>query len=234
MAPSSAASSNALKTINSILNTILNSRLQRKAKSVILTAAECIIVLFSIFQTYQQLNIENESVKFGVRMTIYVGAGYTAFVALFIFIHSIFFLKTENVQTSENVELAFAKTNMLPVVDGILEIPFALIFRGPLWYLSYLAWLVCGGVIGMSSYLFYVVREELSLEATSTLSAGALLLYQMTSDFSEYWVHSRNRESTPISGDNNNTPAGSVNDDDMEASKLVGERETSSAGFTRI
>lgn len=236
MAPLSAAGQGALNTLNTILNTILKSRIQRKAKSVIVSAAECLIVLFAILQTFLQLEIENAQVELGLRLSIYVGAGYTAFIALFLFFHSIFFIKVVNMETSESVEKAYAKTNAVPIVDGILEIPFPILFRGPFWYIAYLAWIVCGGVIGSSSYFFYVVREDLTMEARATLVAGALLLYQITSDFSEYWVHSRNRQSATSAASSASSAANSENydDTDMEASNLVGKRETASAGFTRI
>ena len=238
MATLPTAGSNALSFISKMLNTILNSRLQRKAKNVILSSAQCLIVLYAIFQTYQQLEIENPNVEFGLRISIYVGAAYTAFVALFLFVHSLVFLKDENMQTTENVEKAYSKTNKVPfpLLDGILELPFPAMFRGPLWFLSYFAWTVAGGVIGMNSYLFYIVREDLNTEARATLTAGALLLYQITSDFSEYWVYSRNREIAVNSGSNATGVSGSVNEEDVdtEASNLVGKREIASAGFTRI
>ena len=69
----------------------------------------------------------------------------------------------------------------------------------------------------------------------STLAAGALLLYQITSDFSEYWVHSRHREEVDGGTANSSSSASTAADaNDEEASNLVGRREVSSAGFTRL
>jgi hypothetical protein len=231
--------SQALSAADKLLGTILNSRLQRKAKSIILSAIEFLVVDFAMVQTYVEYEIENPQVELGLKVTLYGGAIYVVFVALFLFLHSTLFLRVTNMKTSERIENAYAKTNRLPFVDGILEIPFPMIFKGSYWYLPYISWLVCGLVTGINSYLFYVVRDQLTATAFATLVAGALLLYQITSDFSEYWVHTRHRESiTTEDGENatltSTNSASKVNSGDVEESISVGKRETSSAGFVRI
>lgn len=244
MSTSRMSGTSALGIADNLLNTVLNSRLQRKAKSIILSSIEFLVVDFAILLTYLEYDIQNARVEFALRMTLYAGAIYVAFIALFLFVHSFLFLKVDNMQTTINVEKAYAKTNKIPFLDGILELPFPLIFRGKFWFFPYITWLVCGVVIGFSSFLFYVVREQLTMTAFATLVAGALLLYQITSDFSEYWVHSRNQEATTTSGNSSTASSSGMkssrrttksdDDDDVEESFVVGKRETSSAGFTRI
>ena len=215
------------------LNTVLSSRLQRKAKSIILSCVEIIIVDFAILSTFLQYDINNNIVEIGLKATIYTSAVYAGLVALSLFLHSLIFLKVDNMKTSENVEKAYARTNSFAVVDGILELPFPFLFKGYLWYLPYFAWSVCVAVIVTSSYLYYVVREQLSAAAVSTLVAEALLLYQVTADFSEYWVQSRNRQIVS-NGDGANNRKNNRQDGDVEDRVLVGTRGTSSAGFTRL
>lgn len=138
-------------------------------------------------------------------------------------------------KTTDRIENAYAKTNRVPLIDGILELAFPIIFRGNWWVLPYVAWLACSVVIGSCAFLFYVVRDQIDMSAMATLAAGALLLYQVTSDFSEYWVHSRHREEVKDgNGSNTNTSSSTSAVSDEEASNLVGRRETSSSGFTRI
>jgi hypothetical protein len=45
-----------------------------------------------------------------------------------------------------------------------------------------------------SAVLFAFEYEQISGTTVAALSTGGLLLYQITSDFSEYWVLSRNQE----------------------------------------
>ncbi len=139
-------------------------------------------------------------------------------------------------KTTDRVENAYARTNRLPLIDGFLELPFPVVFRGSWWILPYVAWLTCGVSLGGCSYLFYLVRDKLDMASLATLCAGALLLYQITSDFSEYWVHSRNREEVVKDGSSSSISSGTTSPivNDEEASNLVGRREVSSAGFTRI
>eukprot|EP00551_Chaetoceros_affinis_P001604 CAMPEP_0203638942 /NCGR_PEP_ID=MMETSP0088-20131115/4815_1 /ASSEMBLY_ACC=CAM_ASM_001087 /TAXON_ID=426623 /ORGANISM="Chaetoceros affinis, Strain CCMP159" /LENGTH=236 /DNA_ID=CAMNT_0050493689 /DNA_START=362 /DNA_END=1072 /DNA_ORIENTATION=+ len=225
-----------LSTIDNLLSTILNSRLQRKAKSIILSSVEFLIVDFAVLQTYLQLEIQNPAITNGLRISLFVGAAYVAALALFLFVHSFVFLRVTNMKTTDRIENAYAKTNRIPLLDGILELPFPVVFRGSWWILPYVAWLACGSVIGVSSYLFWVVREELDMTALATLAAGALLLYQITSDFSEYWVHSRHREEVNggTANSSSSASASAADASDEEASNLVGRREVSSAGFTRL
>lgn len=56
--------------------------------------------------------------------------------------------------------------------------------------------------------LFAIEYDQISGTTVAALSTAGLLLYQITSDFSEYWVLSRNQEI----GD---APAG-VDDDGLE------------------
>lgn len=220
----------ALNSVDAVLNTILNSRLQRKAKSIILSCVEFLVVDLAILLTYLKYEIENASVEFFLRVTLYAGAAYGAILALFLFVHASCFVgKVDNQQTSLRIENAYARTNKLPFVDGVLELPFPFIYKGDFWYLPYLTWSICAGLTSFSVFLLYSVRDQLDMVAYSTLGAGALLLYQITSDFSEYWVHSRHRQSSAVG----NSKEDGVNEE-ADVSITVGERNVSSAGFTRL
>jgi hypothetical protein len=222
---------NALNAADNLLNTILNSRLQRKAKSIILSSIEFLVVDYAILLTYLNYEIENKQVELGLKLTVYAGGIYVAFISLFLFVHSFMILKVTNMKTTERIEKAYEKTNKIPFLDGLFEFPFPLVFRGDFWWFPYLTWMVCVIVLGISSFLFYLVKDELTTTAFATLVAGALLLYQITSDFAEYWVHSRHRESTSV---NTSGSGGDDDSDDVEGAISVGRRETSSAGFTRL
>lgn len=51
---------------------------------------------------------------------------------------------------------------------------------------------------------YYITLRDIPQATTAVLSASALLLYQITSDFSEYWVMSRNQERADVNLDEQN------------------------------
>ena len=212
-----------------ILGKILNSRLQRKAKSVILSCVEFLAVDYAIFLTYADFEIENQNMKNGLNVSLIAGAIYIAFVALFLFVHSMIFLKVKDMQTNQKIEDAFEKTNRIPFLDGILEAVFPIMFKGHYWYFPYITWLVCIAVVGFNAFVFYSIRDQLTSVVTLTLLAGALLFYQITSDFSEYWVHSRHRESTTTLASTDDT-----NGDDIEEPITDGNKGTTTTRFSRL
>jgi len=193
----SAAYANA--TFNNYLDTILKSRLQRKAKTIVMSSLQFLAV--DIALRYAYLNVPNKDTiepvyDVGFQVTLYIGAAYVVLLAGFIFMHATCVLKTTNMQTKSNVEKAYENTNIFPVIDALLELPFPFLFKGILWYLPYFFWIICLGLITVGALFFHFTSVILSAEMISTLTAAALLLYQITSDFSEYWVQSRNMEST--------------------------------------
>lgn len=240
-------------TIQVLLDTILKSRLQRKAKGIILSSIQFIAVDFALLLTYLEydLNGENNNNAFNptldvaFKITLYIAAIYTALLSLFIFIHSVLFLKTANTRTVASVEKAYSRTNLFPLVDGILELPFPFIFRGYAWFLPYFCWVIYVGVVGIGFLFFYLMNIQLTMTTLSTLVAGVLLLYQITSDFSEYWVQSRHRES--MTDDDSVVSGGIVVSDNNDRRSRAGvgsytapgtiaaeEGQYSSAGFTRL
>ena len=180
-----------------VLSSILNSRLQRQAKSIILSCLECLIVFFGILSTtLSSDDIKNKSVGSGLQFAVILGALYVAFLAIFLFIHSSMFLKVKSMQTEQRIEDAYGKSNSLPFGDGVVELVYPYKFKGNYWYLSYITWGVWTITTFLSCCLLYIARDELSATDTSSFSAAFLLFYQVTSDFSEYWTKSRHRESS--------------------------------------
>ena len=199
--PSAASSSSSplVGVADGLLSTVLDTRLRRKAKSAILSSLEFLAVDFAILRNRDDGADGNDDAAGDLlfRSALYGGAIYAALMALFLLIHSVAFMRAD-ARPSERVEMAYARTNRLPLLDGILELPFPFLFGGSLWFLPYLAWLASLAVIGTGSYAVYAVasagEEAVGPQSVAALSAAVLLLYQVTSDFSEYWVQSRSRD----------------------------------------
>lgn len=232
---------------STLLDKVLHSRLQRKAKSIIMSCLQFIFVELALFATALDLLKNNRNVqeqeredggededswwfrnvsteRIGTYAVLAASASYAAFVCIFVYIHSVTSkplksrpgpdgemgtIDDENMEskTTKAVESAYARSNKIPILDGILELPFPAKFKGNFWYLPYFAWAWAGACIGSGVFVFLFVlpnggdeeeggeddenRNELNHTTQAALSAAALLLYQVSSDFSEYWVQSR-------------------------------------------
>jgi hypothetical protein len=179
--------------IANVLAQVLNTRLQRKAKAIIISSLEFLLTDLSILLTALNLEIEDDGIKIGIYVVVGFAALYAAALVIFLLVHASFFTD-KNSTTEKEVEDAFSKTNAAPLVDGFLELPFPAKFGGNTWFLPYIMWSFFLAIIVTSSVLFAFEYDQISGTTVAALSTGGLLLYQITSDFSEYWVLSRNQE----------------------------------------
>ena len=122
-----------------------------------------------------------------------IGAFYVLALSMFLFIHAMCFTAKEGVTTVKEVEDSYTKTNAVPLIDSILELPLPAKFRGSTWYLPYIMWSFFAVIVAASTVLFVIERDQVSDSTTAALVTACLLLYQLTGDFSEYWVLSRNQ-----------------------------------------
>jgi len=190
--------------VDIVLSRILQTRLQRKAKAILLSGIEFLIADLAILYSAIDLNVSNKDIELGMFILTGIAALYILTLVIFLFIHSNWYTSDEaTFETSPKVEEAFAKTNRIPVVDGLLELPYPAVHKGTgeLWYLPYISWSFCAAIIIAGGVLFSIVQEDVPAAATSVLAASALLLYQISSDFSEYWVYSRNQQKGVVNAD---------------------------------
>ena len=183
----------ASETVDIILNQILVTRLQRKAKSVITTSLQFLVTDLVILLTAIDYEVEDEAMKVGIYVMIGIGAFYALALSMFLFIHAACFTSKEGLTTAKEVEDSYTKTNGFPVIDGLLELHFPAKFRGSTWYLPYIMWSFFAAIVAATSVLFAIERDQVTNSTLAALVTACLLLYQVTSDFSEYWVLSRNQ-----------------------------------------
>jgi hypothetical protein len=269
---------------STLLDKVLHSRLQRKAKSIIMSCLQFLFVELALFATALDLLKNNRNVqeqerengeedeetwwfrnisteRIGAYAVLAASASYATFVCIFIYIHSVTSkplksrpgpdgemgtIDDENAEskTTKAVESAYARSNKIPILDGILELPFPAKFKGNFWYLPYFAWVWAGACIGSGVFVFLFAlpngddeeeggeddenRNELNHTTQAALSAAALLLYQVTSDFSEYWVQSRHLVD---SGSDSGSGSGKKDDGDIEIASVGGASFASSDKF---
>ncbi len=189
----SARSQAFLEGIDNLLSQALTTHLQSKAKSIIMSGLEFIATDIAIALSVTKYRNESNIIHYGMFGVLGLAALYVIVLGVFLFIHAIFHLK-KNTRTSEKVADAFTKTNQIPVLDGCLELPFPSMYKGStLWFLPYICWSIFVVLTLGGATLFYFQWEALSNAVLAELSAGFLLLYQISSDFLEYWVLSRNQ-----------------------------------------
>jgi len=177
--------------LGKVLDIVLDTQLKRKAKAIIMTCIQFIFVENLImFQTTDKIEETGKGMAIYDKFS-YAGAGYAGLLAVFLFFHALFLPKNINVR--EEVGLAYAKTNNIPILDSLLEIPLAAQFKGTLWWLVWVAWGMCGAVVAGWLILYYMLpNEELKGTMYMALSVAILQIYQITGDFSEYWIFTRN------------------------------------------
>ena len=190
------------KEVDNLLSLVLTTRLQRKVKTILISSFEFIFTVAAIFLAVNENEMINDEAKLRLFIFLCVSGLYTLHLALFLSAHALFYLP-KNTKTSEEVEEAFTATNKCPL-DGLLECPLPAKFKGSIWFLPYIMWVLFITIFVAGAILFYGIELETSTLATT--GAGALLLYEVTSDFAEYWVFSRNQVGTkPIFPDSNAT-----------------------------
>eukprot|EP00554_Chaetoceros_debilis_P006343 CAMPEP_0194074124 /NCGR_PEP_ID=MMETSP0149-20130528/1325_1 /TAXON_ID=122233 /ORGANISM="Chaetoceros debilis, Strain MM31A-1" /LENGTH=201 /DNA_ID=CAMNT_0038754241 /DNA_START=30 /DNA_END=635 /DNA_ORIENTATION=- len=188
-------SSGVLGPIDDLFNHLLRTRLQRRAKSILVSGLEFLITDLAILFLAIDLNIQDKQVELGLFIVTGIGALYVLSLCVFLFVHASCYMNKDKMNTTAEIEEAFTKTNQIPFFDGIFELVFPAKFRGNVWYLPYIMWSFCVAIILSGAILYaFTVNEDVPKATTAALSASALLLYQITADFSEYWVISRNQE----------------------------------------
>jgi hypothetical protein len=182
------------EALDKLLSQIMTTRLQRKAKGIITSCVELFITDLSIIYTTLNYEIPNGGgVMVGMTVVIALAALYSLLMAIYLFVHAEFYAP-KNTKPIMEVEAAFARTNSNPPpMDGILELLFPATFKGNLWYLPYIGWGIAGSIALSCAIMFLTIQDQISASTVAGLSTGGILLYQITSDFSEYWVLSRNQ-----------------------------------------
>eukprot|EP00551_Chaetoceros_affinis_P002047 CAMPEP_0203661174 /NCGR_PEP_ID=MMETSP0088-20131115/59463_1 /ASSEMBLY_ACC=CAM_ASM_001087 /TAXON_ID=426623 /ORGANISM="Chaetoceros affinis, Strain CCMP159" /LENGTH=199 /DNA_ID=CAMNT_0050523823 /DNA_START=13 /DNA_END=612 /DNA_ORIENTATION=+ len=184
-------------TVEDLLNYVLRTRLQRKAKSIIMSGIEFLAVDLAIL--FVSINLDkNVNIELGLFILAIIGAVYVFVLVTFIFIHAWCFTPDESIKMKpkEEVEEAFAGTNSQPpILDGFLELPFPAKFRGNgcAWWLPYLGWSISAAIIISGAVLYLIAEADMTPGSSAALAAASLLLYQISSDFAEYWVFSGNQ-----------------------------------------
>merc|ERR1740139_625172 len=181
--------------INDLLSKVLNTKIQRKAKGVVMTCVQFILTNFYlILSSNETAQNQSENIGIALRVMIGISAAYAIGMAIFILTHALL-LGRDEYETNQEVEDAYKKTNSIPLVDSLLEIPLAIKFRGKLWWLVLLNWAV---FLAIAVAFVIIVRFQPNFEPESSTSvavaAGVTQLYQITGDFSEYWIYTRNQK----------------------------------------
>jgi len=179
--------------VDELLDKVLTTKMQRKAKSVIMTCLEfCLTNAFILLNIAEQAKLENKATSLSLKIVVGISVGYAAVVAGFVFIHGLM-LGDTTFTTNKEVEDAYAKTNAKPFVDGILEIPLAVKFKGPKWWLIWINW----GVFFALTIAYAIIvgtYTDFDLQTSTSVATAAavFILYQITGDFAEYWIYTRN------------------------------------------
>ncbi len=190
--------SGVLEKLEDLLAKVLKTRLQRKAKAVIMSSVEFLLVDLAVLGTALEMELGSTYEKAGVATILGGSAVYVICLSLFMFCHAL--PDTVDSSTTQEVEEAYARTNKIPIWDGIMELPFPFKFKGQNWYVPYFAWgwavfIIIWGIVlfgfGLEGPMDGGIAAGLTTTTQAALGAGAVLLYQITSDFSEYWVFSR-------------------------------------------
>jgi len=193
--------------ISDLLDKVLYTKLQRKAKAVIMTCVQFVLTnVFILLNVAEEAKNVDKGVGTGIYVMIGIAIAYVTTVSIFLLIHAIFSNKTKYETTAE-IEQAYEKTNASPLIDGLLEIPLAIRFKGPKWWVVLIFWGLFI-VIGIPFVVLIRILPDYDVSNATTLAVGAALfeLYEITSDFAEYWVYTRHTSK----------PNGAVfNDNDM-------------------
>uniref|UniRef100_A0A7S4RC18 Uncharacterized protein n=1 Tax=Ditylum brightwellii TaxID=49249 RepID=A0A7S4RC18_9STRA len=171
-----------LKKASEILDKVIINRIRRKGKDVVLLVVEFLLALVGII-----LAITRE--KDGApKITTIIFCAAIAFyvICLALMLTWNVFHLPPNVSTSEEVEEAYKKTNSNYMIDGILEIPIAIKFG-----LKWPVFIVWGIFLVGFGFLLYILQTNTAIERDVYVNSllAALLLYRVTSDTCEFWVH---------------------------------------------
>jgi len=180
-------------TVEKLLDKVLNTKLQRKAKAVIMTCVQFILTnTFIVLNIAEEAELQNKNISQGLKVVVGISIAYAIGISLFLLIHSTSKDDGFSYQTNMDIEEAYEKTNKFTVLDGILEIPLAIKFKGPLWWIIWIFWVLFVAL----AVLFIVLIASLpnfEIKNSTSVAIGAAIfeLYEITADFSEYWIYTR-------------------------------------------
>mmetsp|Transcript_9200 Transcript_9200/g.13505 ORF Transcript_9200/g.13505 Transcript_9200/m.13505 type:complete len:211 (-) Transcript_9200:37-669(-) len=183
---SSSVPSGLIKGVHKLLEQVLSNRANGKVKDVAMSGLETLVICAALFMSFMDMDIENWLETY---IILGASASYAILLSVLCIIHS---SCTPKGTTTKQVEDAYTATNLFPIIDGILELGFPVIFGGKMWYLPLIMWVFFLAIL-ISGILFFG-KIETNLTDKGMAVTEALLLYQMTSDFAEYWTHTRNQE----------------------------------------
>jgi hypothetical protein len=167
-----------------LLSSVVQNRNKRKAKLIVNTGIEFLLAVGSLLSAIKAEygdNREPLGAPLGVVVMIYVAA-LVAFVS-----YHAYQLPSESYTTIE-VEEAYKKTNSMPIIGGVLEIPLALKFGGA--EVVFTLWTIFALISAALVYLLVAARELLFLLPSFLVW---FTLYDLTSEVSEYWVFTHHR-----------------------------------------
>jgi len=189
---------NIAEKLDNVLDVVYTTHLKKKAKTIIITSVEFVLVdIFIVYEAYQNVETMEENVRFGLQIMSLVAAGYAALVAVFVFVHAL--VLSDTAKVNPKLEAAYQKTNNVAVIDSILELPLAFKFKGPLWWLVWVFWALFAGICSLFIVLSVLGTDfNLSDSSYAALAVAITQLYEITGDFSEYWISTRNRSEAPL------------------------------------
>lgn len=179
---------------NDILGRFLNTKLQRKAKSVISTAVQFILtdalILLQISDVNQIIDV-NKGISWEFWTITGLSIAYVLSLIIFLIVHAS--KLPQNQWVKKEVEEAFEKTNSNAMLDGFMELPFPAKFKGiGGWYIPYIFWGIFLLFLITILILYIIIGDDVQRSTVLTYCVAVLQVYQLTSDFSEYWVYTRN------------------------------------------
>lgn len=189
--------SGVIGNVDSILSEVLDTRLKRKAKSIILTTLQLLltdgVLALRAVEENDQKNEENgtddDRITLSLKIMLGVSAGYAVLLSIFSFFHSL--CLPSNLGTKKEVEDAYKKTNKIPIFDSLVEIAMAIKFRGTAWWVIWIMWGMFLGISVTLFLLFVILRDSVQNSTIAAVTVAVFQLYQITGDFSEYWICTR-------------------------------------------
>ncbi len=192
------------ETADVILSQVLKTRIQRKAKGVIRSGINYLISTLVLFSSTSDVIIAKENIyegayilwkalmSSGFGILIALSDFYVMLLCIFLFLHATTF-PFDRHYTTRDVEKAYDRTNQYPAIDGILELGFPAKFKEKYWQFSYVILGISTSFIASGAVLYAMNFEHTSSTTTSALVATMVLLFQISADFSEYWVYTRHQ-----------------------------------------
>ena len=194
------------ENIDKLLEMVLKSRVQRKAKDIVRSGINYLFFIAVVLQTSPDIigatdaNLTTPSGLYEAIMSssfgnvIGMSIVFIVLLSSFIFWHATKFHKCMKAVTDEAVENAYEQTNKYPAFDGLLELVFPYRFKGYMWAFPYFVLAICSYILLLGLMLYLDEQENMTQVTSGALGASALQLLAVATDFSEYWVHTRNQE----------------------------------------